>query len=42
MSLASALGQVGLDWQVAGFSSFDGVGSTDMLLRNANTGAFEV
>jgi serralysin len=31
-----------LEWQVAGFGDFNGDGATDMLLRNTNTGAFEV
>jgi hypothetical protein len=34
---------VGLDWTVAGFGDFSGnVNETDMLMRNSNTGAFEV
>jgi hypothetical protein len=33
---------VGLDWQVGGFGDFDGDGTTDMMLRNSNTGQFEV
>jgi hypothetical protein len=38
-----ALGQVGLDWQVAGFGSFNGnVNETDMLMRDSTTGAFEI
>ena len=37
------MGQVGLEWQVAGFADFSGrAGETDMLMRNSNTGAFEV
>ena len=36
------LGQVGTEWQVAGFGDFDGTDTSDMLLRNANTGAFEI
>jgi hypothetical protein len=39
---ASAIGQVGLEWQVAGFGPLNGVGTSDMVLRNVNTGAFEV
>jgi hypothetical protein len=41
---AAAMGQVGLEWQVAGFGDFSGkAGETaDMLLRNGNTGAFEI
>ena len=36
------MGQVGLEWSVAGFGPFNGVGTSDMLMRNKNTGAFEV
>ena len=36
------LGSVGLDWQVMGFGNFSSRGETDMILRNANTGAVEV
>jgi probable HAF family extracellular repeat protein len=39
---ANLLGQVGTDWQFAGLGSFNGAGSTDMLLRNSSTGGFEV
>ena len=40
---ASALGTVGLDWQVAGFGPMHGPpGTSDMVLRNVNTGQFEV
>jgi hypothetical protein len=41
---AAALGQVGVDWTVAGLGSFSGNAgeSDDMLLRNGNTGQFEV
>jgi hypothetical protein len=38
----SSLGTVGLEWQVAGFGPISGVGKSDMVLRNVNTGAFEV
>jgi hypothetical protein len=31
-----------LEWQVAGFGDFNGDGTTDMLLRDVNNGAFEV
>ena len=35
--------QRGLDWQVAGFADISGnPGESDMLMRNKNTGAFEV
>ena len=33
---------MGLDWQVAGFGPVSGPGASDMVLRNVNTGAFEV
>jgi hypothetical protein len=37
------MGQVGLEWTVAGFGDFSGnANETDMLMRNSNTGAFEV
>jgi len=36
------MGTVGLDWQVAGFGPVSGPGASDMVLRNINTGAFEV
>ena len=40
---AAPMGQVGLEWQVAGFGDFSGnANETDMLMRNSNTGAFEV
>ena len=40
---AGPMGQVGLEWQVAGFGDFSGnVNETDMLMRNSNTGAFEL
>jgi hypothetical protein len=39
---AGAIGQVGLEWQVAGFGSLNGAGSSDMVLRDTQTGAFEV
>ena len=40
---AAPMGQVGLEWQVAGFGDFSGrADETDMLMRNSNTGAFEV
>jgi hypothetical protein len=38
-----ALGQVGPEWTVAGVGDFSTrFGETDMLMRNSNTGAFEV
>jgi autotransporter passenger strand-loop-strand repeat protein len=39
------LGQVGLEWQVAGVGGFSSGGTgdtTDMMLRNSTTGAFEI
>jgi hypothetical protein len=40
---AAGMGQVGLEWQVAGFGDFSGrANETDMLMRNSNTGAFEL
>jgi hypothetical protein len=36
------LGTVGLDWQVGRFGNFSSRGTNDMIMRNANTGAFEV
>jgi len=36
------LGTVGLNFQVAGFGPFHAPGASDMILRNANTGQFEV
>jgi hypothetical protein len=40
---SSSMGQVGLEWQVAGFGDFSSnANETDMLMRNGNTGAFTV
>src|SRR5262249_13581653 len=39
---AANLGTVGLDWQVAGVAPVSGAGRSDFVLRNVNTGAFEV
>ena len=40
---AAALGNVGLNWMVAGFGNLSGnANETDMLLRDVNTGNFEV
>jgi len=36
------LGQVGLEWQVAGLGGFFGSDTSDMLLRNSNNGGFVV
>ena len=35
-------GRVGTEWQFAGLGKFFGSDTTDMLLRNSNTGGFEV
>jgi hypothetical protein len=37
-----SLGQVGTDWQFVGLRPFYGSDTTDMLLRSASTGGFEV
>lgn len=43
ITAATAMGQVGLEWQVAGFGHFAGnANETDMLMRNSNTGSFEI
>ena len=43
ITLASGMGQVGLEWTVAGFGDFSGrANETDMLMRNTSTGAFEL
>ena len=39
---STALGTVGLEWQVLAFGNFDNVGNTDMILRNVNTAALQV
>ena len=37
------MGQVGVEWSIAGFGDFSTrANETDMLMRNSNTGAFEV
>ena len=36
------LGSVGLDWQFAGIGPIKGPGASDLVLRNVDTGAFEV
>jgi len=37
------MGQVGMEWTVAGFGDFSGnANETDMLIRDSNTGVFEV
>jgi hypothetical protein len=43
ITFATGMGQVGLEWSVAGFGDFSGdANETDMLMRNSNTGAFEI
>ena len=38
-----ALGQIGLEWAVTGFGDFSSrAGETDMVMRNSNSGTFEV
>jgi hypothetical protein len=40
---AAPMGQVGLEWSVAGFGNFGGTpNETDMLMRDSNNGNFEV
>ena len=41
---AASVGQVGLEWQVVGFGEFSGNANEfgDMLIRNSNSGAFEL
>src|SRR5215467_16334734 len=39
---AAFLGTVGLDWQFAGVAPVHGPGASDLVLRNVNTGQFEV
>ena len=36
------MGTVGLDWQFSGIGNFSGRGTSDMLLRNSNTGDLQV
>jgi hypothetical protein len=35
-------GAVGLEWQFAGIAPVHGPGASDLVLRNVNTGAFEI
>jgi hypothetical protein len=43
ITAVNAVGQVGLEWSVAGFADFsDQPDETDMLLRNTATGAFQL
>jgi hypothetical protein len=39
---AAFIGTVGLDWQFAGIAPIHAPGASDLVLRNVNTGAFEV
>ena len=41
LTSAAPMGQVGLEWQVAGFGPINGAGTSDMLMRDSNNGAFE-
>ena len=36
------MGNVGLAWQYAGVAPIDGPGTSDLVLRNVNSGAFQV
>jgi hypothetical protein len=36
------LGTVGLEWEVGGFGNFSSLGETDMILRDSNSGGFQV
>jgi hypothetical protein len=42
LTSAASIGTVGLDWQFAGIGPVHGAGESDLVLRNKNTGAFEV
>ena len=39
---SALLGTVGLNWQVGGFGNFSSLGETDMILRDSNSGGFQV
>jgi hypothetical protein len=39
---AAFMGTVGLNWQFSGIGNVSGLGESDMLLRNSNTGGLEV
>jgi hypothetical protein len=39
---AGPLGQIGLEWQVAGLGDFSGTDTSDMLTRDSNNGVLEV
>jgi hypothetical protein len=39
---SASLGTVGTEWQVMAFGNFSSLGKTDMMLRDVNTGLFQV
>jgi len=39
---AAFIGTIGLDWQYAGIAPIHAAGASDLILRNVNSGAFEV
>ena len=39
---SASLGRVGLNWQFSGTGNFSSLGETDMILRDGNTGGFQV
>src|SRR5262249_55752341 len=39
---SASLGTVGLEWEVGGFGNFSSLGETDMILRDSNSGGFQV
>src|SRR5262249_50004495 len=39
---AAFIGTVGLDWQFAGIAPVHALGASDLVLRNVNSGAFEI
>jgi len=42
ITASARLGTVGLNWQVGGFGNFSSLGETDMILRDSNSGGFQV
>ena len=42
LTTAAFIGTVGLDWQFAGITPVHAPGASDLVLRNVNSGAFEV
>src|SRR5215831_21009042 len=42
ISGSTFMGTVGLNWQFSGVGNFSGRGTSDVLLRNSNTGGLEV